>query len=78
MLCQLSYGGRAGRPARPTRVPDGPPSPGTGSRTDPEGASDCGPDGKGTCQINAYSVAPWVIPGLIPPPAIHIVKPRLW
>jgi serine protease AprX len=34
---------------------------GTGSRTDPEGASDCGADGAGTCQINAYSVAPWVI-----------------
>jgi serine protease AprX len=32
-----------------------------GDQDDPEGSSDCSPDGDGTCVINPYSVAPWTI-----------------
>lgn len=34
---------------------------GPGGETEPDGASDCSPDGEGSCVINPYSVAPWVI-----------------
>jgi serine protease AprX len=34
---------------------------GFGDQDDPEGSSDCAPDGEGTCVINPYSVAPWTI-----------------
>jgi serine protease AprX len=34
---------------------------GPGGEAEPDGASDCSPDGEGSCVINPYSVAPWVI-----------------